>query len=59
MFESIDTVVFDLGGVLIDLYRDRCVEAFRRIGFPQGERTDHDRRGVRIHPAQIRKADPR
>lgn len=35
MFESIDTVVFDLGGVLIDLYRDRCVEAFRRIGFPQ------------------------
>ena len=37
MFESIDTVVFDLGGVLIDLYRDRCVEAFRRIGFPQAE----------------------
>lgn len=38
MFESIDTVVFDFGGVLIDLYRDRCVEAFRRIGFPQAER---------------------
>lgn len=38
MLFSIDTVVFDFGGVLIDLYRDRCVEAFRRIGFPQAER---------------------
>ena len=25
------------GGVLIDLHRDRCVEAFRRLGFPQIE----------------------
>lgn len=48
MFESIDTVVFDLGGVLIDLYRDRCVEAFRRIGFPQAEQM----LGL-YHPADI------
>jgi len=38
MFEKIDNIVFDFGGVLIDLYRDRCIEAFRRIGYPQAER---------------------
>lgn len=38
MFEETDNIVFDFGGVLIDLYRDRCVEAFRRIGYPQAER---------------------
>lgn len=37
MFKAIDTVVFDFGGVLIDLYREKCVEAFRRIGYPQAE----------------------
>lgn len=37
MFNAIDTVVFDFGGVLIDLYRDRCVEAFRAIGYPEAE----------------------
>ncbi len=38
MFKQIDNIVFDFGGVLIDLYRDRCIEAFRRIGYPQAER---------------------
>lgn len=37
MFKAIDTVVFDFGGVLIDLYRDKCIEAFRAIGYPQAE----------------------
>lgn len=37
MFSQIDNIVFDFGGVLIDLHRDRCVEAFRRIGYPQAE----------------------
>ncbi|MBE6195880.1 MAG: HAD family phosphatase [Rikenellaceae bacterium] len=37
MFETIETVVFDFGGVLIDLYREKCVEAFRAIGYPQAE----------------------
>jgi len=37
MFEEIRTVVFDFGGVLVDLCRERAVEAFRRLGFPQAE----------------------
>lgn len=37
MFRDIECVVFDLGGVLIDLCRERCVEAFARIGYPQAE----------------------
>lgn len=37
MFKAINTVVFDFGGVLIDLYREKCVEAFRAIGYPQAE----------------------
>lgn len=37
MFQEIDTVVFDFGGVLIDLYRERCIEAFRQIGYPQAQ----------------------
>ncbi|HJI18424.1 MAG: HAD family hydrolase [Alistipes sp.] len=37
MFPELKNIVFDLGGVLIDLHRDRCVEAFRRLGFPQIE----------------------
>lgn len=32
MMESIKNVVFDLGGVLVDLDIDRCRESFRRLG---------------------------
>lgn len=35
MFEKIENVVFDLGGVLVDIDLERCREAFRRIGMPQ------------------------
>ncbi|MEG2365259.1 MAG: HAD family phosphatase [Alistipes sp.] len=37
MFDEIKSVVFDLGGVLIDLDKQRCIDAFRRLGFPQIE----------------------
>lgn len=37
MFRDIEAVVFDIGGVLVDLYRERCIEAFSRIGYPQAE----------------------
>lgn len=37
MFEGLKNIVFDFGGVLINLRRERCVEAFRRIGYPQAE----------------------
>ena len=29
---TIKTVVFDLGGVLVDLDRDRCIGAFQSLG---------------------------
>lgn len=35
VLNNIKHVVFDFGGVLVDLYRERCVEAFCRMGFPQ------------------------
>ncbi|MEG1621801.1 MAG: HAD family phosphatase [Alistipes sp.] len=35
MFQEIKNIVFDFGGVLIDLHRDRCVAAFEHIGYPQ------------------------
>lgn len=38
MFSQIENIVFDLGGVMIDLHRERCEEAFRRLGFPQIDR---------------------
>ncbi|MGN1219961.1 MAG: HAD family hydrolase [Candidatus Cryptobacteroides sp.] len=31
----IQGIVFDMGGVLIDLYYERCVSAFKAIGFEQ------------------------
>ncbi len=37
MFSELNDIVFDFGGVLIDLYREHCVEAFHRIGYPQAE----------------------
>lgn len=35
---AIRNIVFDLGGVLIDLDRQRCIDAFTALGFPQIER---------------------
>ena len=32
--EEIDSVVFDLGGVLVDLDAERCIDAFRRRRLP-------------------------
>ncbi|MEG1672733.1 MAG: HAD family phosphatase [Alistipes sp.] len=37
MFDEIKNIVFDLGGVLIDLDKQRCIDAFNRLGFPQIE----------------------
>lgn len=37
MKTTIKNLVFDLGGVLVDLDRDACVRAFARIGFPQAD----------------------
>lgn len=34
---AIKNIIFDLGGVLVNLDRGRCAEAFRAIGFPQAE----------------------
>jgi putative hydrolase of the HAD superfamily len=33
----IRNIIFDMGGVLVDIDRERCVEAFRRIGFPEAD----------------------
>ncbi len=33
MNKEIEVIVFDIGGVLIDLNFDRCVESFRALGF--------------------------
>ena len=35
---NIDTIVFDLGGVLLDLDRDASVESFRKLGYPQADK---------------------
>ena len=32
MLQGIENIVFDLGGVMIDLDRGRCVEGFDKIG---------------------------
>ncbi len=37
MLKSIKNIIFDLGGVVIDLDRERCVDSFAKIGFPQAE----------------------
>lgn len=37
MLSSIKNIIFDLGGVVIDLDRQRCVDSFTRIGFPQAD----------------------
>ena len=33
----IKNIIFDFGGVLLDLRPDRCIEEFRRIGIPEVE----------------------
>ena len=37
MAGKIKNIIFDMGGVLLDLDRARCVGAFAAIGFPQAE----------------------
>ena len=37
MFCELENIVFDFGGVLIDLNRDRYIDSFRRIGYPQAD----------------------
>jgi len=34
MLTDIKNIIFDLGGVLVDLDKERCVEAFTELGFP-------------------------
>ncbi|MGL5787847.1 MAG: HAD family hydrolase [Bacteroidales bacterium] len=34
---GIDTIVFDLGGVLINLDRQRCIDAFAALGYDEAE----------------------
>ncbi len=38
MLTTIKNIIFDLGGVVIDLDRQRCVDSFTRIGFPQADK---------------------
>ena len=33
--KHIKTIIFDMGGVLLDLNTDKCLAAFAKIGFPQ------------------------
>ncbi|MEG2240198.1 MAG: HAD family phosphatase [Alistipes sp.] len=35
ILDGIKNIVFDLGGVLVDLDKQRCIDAFTAIGFPQ------------------------
>lgn len=35
MLQGIENIVFDIGGVMIDLDRARCVEEFHKIGFTE------------------------
>ncbi len=35
MLTNIKNIIFDIGGVLVDLDKDRCISAFEEIGFPQ------------------------
>ncbi|MFI3286706.1 MAG: HAD family phosphatase [Rikenellaceae bacterium] len=37
MLSSIKNIIFDIGGVLIDLDRERCVDSFTRAGFPEAD----------------------
>ncbi len=35
MLKNIKTIIFDLGGVMIQLNKQRCIDSFTAIGFPQ------------------------
>ncbi len=37
MLSTIKNIIFDLGGVVVDLDRQRCVDSFTAIGFPQAD----------------------
>ncbi len=37
MTTGIKNILFDLGGVLVDLNKQACVDAFKAIGYPQAE----------------------
>ena len=37
MLTNIECVVFDLGGVVIDLCRERCIEALARLGYSRAD----------------------
>ena len=38
MLEDIKNIVFDLGGVMIDLDKERCIREFHKIGSPKSTR---------------------
>ncbi len=35
--EGIKNIIFDLGGVLVDLDREACIAEFRKLGYPQAD----------------------
>ena len=37
MVADIKNIIFDFGGVLVDLDKSRCIEAFKNLGFYQAE----------------------
>lgn len=37
MLTNYDNIVFDLGGVVVNLWRERCIEAFKRLGFADAD----------------------
>ncbi len=38
MLKNIKCVIFDIGGVLVDLNFDRCIDEFKRLGFEGAEK---------------------
>lgn len=46
--EKIDTLVFDLGGVLINLDKQACIDAFKALGFDTVERYlgEYEQQGI-------------
>ncbi len=48
MHSHIRNIVFDLGGVLVDLHMQRCLDAFHALGF-----SDAERYVSQWHPAEV------